>query len=223
MLSTIRPFAHLPIEHPIRSVLEMAGAISHFPRGYVIFTEGDPGDRLYVLQEGTVKVGRTSAAGRPHLLGLAGPGDMFGELSIFDSGPRTCTATALTQTRAVSMDHQGLSRWLTDRPEIADHLLRLLARRVRSTNSALAELITDTVYGRVARVLLDLAEQFGRQEDGVLVVAHGLTQREIAQLIGAARKTVNETLLKFERRGWLQRGQRSVLILDPDALANQAR
>jgi CRP-like cAMP-binding protein len=99
-----------------------------FPRGHVIFHEGEPGDRLYIILSGKVKVGRRSADGRENLLTIMGPSDMFGELSIFDPGPRTSSATTVTEVRAVSMDRDALRAWIKDRPEIAEQLLQLAQR-----------------------------------------------------------------------------------------------
>src|SRR5258708_7654602 len=95
-----------------------------------------------------------------------GPSDMFGELSIFDPGPRTSSATTITEVRAVSMDRDALRAWIADRPEIAEQLLRVLARRLRRTNNNLADLIFTDVPGRVAKQLLQLAQRFGTQEGG---------------------------------------------------------
>ena len=124
--------------------------------------------------------------GRENLLMVAGPSDMFGELSIFDPGPRTSSATAVTEVRAYTMDRTALREWIGKRPEIAEQLLRVLARRLRRTNNMLADLIFTDVPGRVAKALLQLARQFGSQESGLLRVTHDLTQEEIAQLVGAS-------------------------------------
>ncbi|MGH3812756.1 MAG: Crp/Fnr family transcriptional regulator, partial [Pseudonocardiaceae bacterium] len=102
-----------------------------FPRAHVIFAEGEPGDRLYIVLSGKVKIGRKSADGRENLLAVFGPSDMFGELSIFDPGPRTSTATTVTEVSAVSMDRAALRDWINKRPEIAEQLLRVIARRLR--------------------------------------------------------------------------------------------
>jgi CRP/FNR family cyclic AMP-dependent transcriptional regulator len=194
-----------------------------FPRGHVIFSEGEPGDRLYIILSGKVKIGRRSADGRENLLAVFGPSDMFGELSIFDPGPRTSTATAVTEVRAVSMDRAALRKWITKYPEIAEQLLRVIARRLRRTNNMLADLIFTDVPGRVAKALLQLAQDFGTQEGGVLRVTHDLTQEEIAQLVGASRETVNKALADFAHRGWLRLEGKSVLILEPQRLARRAR
>ena len=194
-----------------------------FPRGHVVFNEGEPGDRLYIIVTGKVKLGRRSADGRENLLTIMGPSDMFGELSIFDPGPRTSTATTVTEVRAVSMDRDALKAWIEARPEISEQLLRVLARRLRRTNNTLADLIFTDVPGRVAKALLQLAQRFGSQEAGLLRVTHDLTQEEIAQLVGASRETVNKALADFAARGWLRLEGKSVLILEPDRLARRAR
>lgn len=193
-----------------------------FPRGHVIFHEGEPGDRLYIIQSGKVKLGRRSPDGRENLLTIMGPSDMFGELSIFDPGPRTSSATTVTEVRAVSMDRDALKGWIQDRPEIAEQLLRVLARRLRRTNNNLADLIFTDVPGRVAKQLLQLAQRFGTQENGALRVTHDLTQEEIAQLVGASRETVNKALADFAQRGWLRLEGKSVLIADSERLARRA-
>ncbi|MFN2496540.1 MAG: Crp/Fnr family transcriptional regulator [Pseudonocardiaceae bacterium] len=194
-----------------------------FPRAHVIFAEGQPGDRLYIILSGKVKIGRKSADGRENLLAIFGPSDMFGELSIFDPGPRTSTATTVTEVRAVSMDRAALREWIAQRPEIAEQLLRVIARRLRRTNNMLADLIFTDVPGRVAKALLQLAHRFGTQDAGILRVTHDLTQEEIAQYVGASRETVNKALADFAQRGWLRLEGKSVLILEPERLARRAR
>src|SRR6202171_3805728 len=187
-----------------------------FPRGHTVFAEGEPGDRLYIIISGKVKIGRRSPDGRENLLTIMGPSDMFGELSIFDPGPRTSSATTITEVRAVSMDRDALRAWIADRPEIAEQLLRVLARRLRRTNNNLADLIFTDVPGRVAKQLLQLPQRFGTQEGGALRVTHDLTQEEIAQLVGASRETVNKALADFAHRGWIRLEGKSVLISDSE-------
>ncbi|HZN20478.1 MAG TPA: Crp/Fnr family transcriptional regulator [Micromonosporaceae bacterium] len=192
-------------------------------KGDVVFNEGEPGDSLYIVLSGKLKVGRRAADGRQNLIAVMGPSDMVGELSLFDPGPRTATATAVTDTRLARLRKQALRPWLTDRPEIAEQLLRVLARRLRRTNDALADLIFTDVPGRVAKNLLQMAGRFGTRDGGVLRVTHDLTQEELAQLVGASRETVNKALADFASRGWLRLDGKSVIILDPERLARRAR
>jgi CRP/FNR family cyclic AMP-dependent transcriptional regulator len=171
--------------------------------------------RLYIIVSGKVKLGRRSSDGRLNILAVMGPSDMLGELSIFDPGPRTSSATTVAEVSAVSMDRDALKAWITDRPEIAEQLLGVLARRLRRTN--------DTLAGRVASQLLQLARRFGTQEGGALRVTHDLTQQELAQLVGASRETVNKALVDFAQRGWIRWNGKSMLISDPERLSRRAR
>jgi CRP/FNR family transcriptional regulator, cyclic AMP receptor protein len=192
-------------------------------RGQVLFREGDPGDRLYVIAEGKIKLGRTSGDGRENLLAILGPGEMFGELSLFDPGPRNATATAVADTHLIGLGNEDLTTWLTGRPDVARHLLRALARRLRRTNDYLADLVFSDVPGRVAKALLDLSERFGQPTDDGLRVAHDLTQEELAQLVGASRETVNKALADFASRSWLRLEARAVVLLDIERLRRRAR
>ena len=192
------------------------------PRGQSLFDEGDPGDRLYVVTEGKVKLGRTAGDGRENLLAVMGPGEMFGELSLFDPGPRTATATAVTDTTLIGLGNADLQPWLAEHPEVANKLLAALARRLRRTNEAMADLVFSDVPGRVAKALLDLARRFGVPTDDGVRVTHDLTQEELAQLVGASRETVNKALADFAGRGFLRLEGRAVVILDVERLTRRA-
>ena len=192
-------------------------------KGDVLFNEGDPGDRLYVVTDGKIKLGHASNDGRETLLAVMGEGEMFGELSLFDPGPRTATATALTDATVLGLGHAALRPWLTGRPEVAESLLRALAQRLRRTNEALSDLVFSDVPGRVAKALLDLADRFGRPATDGVLVAHELTQEELAQLVGASRETVNKALAEFVQRGWLRLEARAVVILDMQRLRQRSR
>jgi CRP/FNR family transcriptional regulator len=192
-------------------------------RGDILFREGESGDSLYVIGEGKIKLGRSSSDGRENLVAILGPGEMFGELSLFDPGPRTMTATAVAETQLMGLGNDSLTGLLTGRPEVAKALLAALAKRLRRTNEHLADLVFTDVPGRVAKALLDLAERFGRPVDNGVMVSHYLTQEELAQLVGASRETVNKALADFATRGWLKLEARAVLLLDVDRLRRRAR
>jgi CRP/FNR family cyclic AMP-dependent transcriptional regulator len=196
---------------------------SRLRRGDVLFREGDAGDKLYIVTEGKVKLGRTSADGRENLLAILGPGQMFGELSLFDPGPRSATVTAVTDTTFSSLSHEDLLRWLEGRPAVARGLLTQLAGRLRRANDVVADLVFSDVPGRVAKALLDLADRFGRTADDGVHVHHDLTQEELAQLVGASRETVNKALADFAGRGWLRLEARAVILLDVERLAKRSR
>ena len=192
-------------------------------RGERLFDEGDVGDRLYVVLDGKIKLTRTSADGRENLISLVGPGEMFGELSLFDPRPRTMSASAVTDVRMAALAHDYLRSWLTGHPDVALHLLAALARRLRRTNEVMSDLVFTDVPGRVAKALLDLAARFGVQQEDGLQVNHDLTQEELAQLVGASRETVNKALADFVARGWIQLHPKSVLLMDTERMRKRAR
>ncbi len=192
-------------------------------RGEALFHEGEPGDRLYVVRTGKIKLGQRSTDGRENLLGVLGPGEMFGELSLFDLGPRTATATAITDAEVLELAHETLAERIRANPAVALPLLRTLAHRLRRTNEALGDLVFSDVPGRVAKALLDLSTRFGEPVEDGIRVAHDLTQEELAQLVGASRETVNKALADFAARGWLRREGRAVVLLDAGRLERRAR
>src|SRR5215207_8622441 len=192
-------------------------------KGEVLFHEGDAEDRLYVVVSGKIKLGRSGSAGRENLLAVLGPGQMFGELSLFDPGPRSTTATAVTPSELRTLEHDELMGWLTGRPEVAQGLLGQLAARLRRANDVVADMVFSDVPGRVAKQLLELAQRFGDRRDDGVHVHHDLTQEELAQLVGASRETVNKALADFAARGWIRLEPRSVTILDVDRVERRAR
>jgi CRP/FNR family transcriptional regulator len=191
-------------------------------KGSVIFAEGEPGDRLYVITSGKVTLGHKAKDGRETLLGVLGPGEMFGELSLFDPGTRTATAVALTDVKLLGLSRDALRPWLTGRPEVSLKLLQALAQRLRRTEDAMADLVFSDVPGRVAKALLALSDKFGVFKNGELYIEHDMTQEELAQLVGASRETVNKALAEFVNRGWMKVEQRSVTITDVERIQRRS-
>ena len=192
-------------------------------KGTILFAEGDGGDQLYVIAEGKLKLGTSSGDGRENLLSILGPGEMFGELSLFDPGPRTSTATAVTDAKLLSLGQEKLLPWLAENPMVSLQLLAGLSQRLRRTNEAVGDLVFSDVPGRVAKALIDLGERFGKQTDEGLFVHHDLTQEELAQLVGASRETVNKALADFAGRNWLKLDGRAVLITDFERLLKRSK
>jgi CRP-like cAMP-binding protein len=192
-------------------------------KGQSLFKEGDDGDHLFVVSSGKVKLGTKSVDGRENLLMILGPGDMFGELSLFDSGPRTATATAVTDSKLLALGQDKVIPWVKEHPEVSLQLLARLASRLRRTNEVVGDLVFSDVPGRVAKALIDLGVKFGEKRSEGLFVNHDLTQEELAQLVGASRETVNKALADFAQRGWLRLEARSVMILDYERLLKRGR
>ncbi|MEN9305241.1 MAG: hypothetical protein RL733_435 [Actinomycetota bacterium] len=216
---------------PIFSGLDEAAATSlrssmtfvKLRKGQSLFKEGDDGDHLFIVSNGKVKLGTKSPDGRENLLMILGPGDMFGDLSLFDSGPRTATATAVTDTKLLSLGQDKVIPWVKEHPEVSLHLLARLASRLRRTNEVVGDLVFSDVPGRVAKALIDLGVKFGDKREEGLFVNHDLTQEELAQLVGASRETVNKALADFAQRGWLRLEARAVMILDYERMLKRGR
>jgi len=221
VLATAPLFAGL--DEATAELLASAMTTREVVRGHVVFEEGDTGDRLFIVLDGKVKISRAAADGRENLLAVLGPGEMFGELSLFDPGPRSATVTAVTDASFASLSHEDLLKWLDGRPQVARGLLAQIASRLRKANDVNADLVFSDVPGRVAKALLDLADRFGRTADDGVHVHHDLTQEELAQLVGASRETVNKALADFASRGWLRLEPRSVVIMEVDRLRRRAR
>ena len=211
------------LEDDAASALSSAMGTIRLKKGEVLFHEGDAEARLYIVVSGKIKLGRSGSAGRENLLAVLGPGQMFGELSVFDPGPRSTTATAVTACEVRTLEHDELMGWLSDRPEVAQGLLGQMAARLRRANDVVADLVFSDVPGRVAKQLLELAKRFGDPGDDGVHVHHDLTQEELAQLVGASRETVNKALADFASRGWLRLEPRSVVIMDVERLTRRAR
>lgn len=192
-------------------------------KGDVIFNEGDDGHALYVIVKGKVKMARTARDGRENLLGLLGVGDMLGELSVFDPGPRLSRAHAVEDSVIYELPKDVLDAWLDDHLEMSRHLMRALAQRIRRISNTMADLVFSDVPGRVAKAILDLGHRFGRMERGHVTVRHGLTQEELAQLVGASRETVNKALADFASRGWIDVHIGAVEVYEPERLRARSR
>lgn len=192
-------------------------------KGDVIFNEGDGGHALYVIVKGKVKMARTARDGRENLLGLLGVGDMLGELSVFDPGPRLSRAHAVEDSVVYELPKAILDEWLDDNLAMSRHLMRALAQRIRRISNTMADLVFSDVPGRVAKAILDLGHRFGRMERGHVTVRHGLTQEELAQLVGASRETVNKALADFAARGWIDVHIGAVEVYEPERLRARSR
>ena len=149
------------------------------PSGTVLFRQGNPGDYLYLIMAGEVKISHCDGK-KDRLLAVLGPTDHFGELSLLDPGPRVSTAVVVRDSVLARLDQATLQRWISDRPEIAIHLLRVVSRRLRRTQAEVADLLFVDVPGRVANQVLALARRYGETREGAVFVKHNLTQRELA-------------------------------------------
>jgi CRP/FNR family cyclic AMP-dependent transcriptional regulator len=178
-----------------------------FPKNAVVVNEGDRTDSLYLIISGRVKVFVSDDAGKEIVLGNAGPGEYFGEM-VLDEGPRSASVMTLEPTKFSIVPKEDFRAFLTDNPEFAQHLIVKLIHRVRALTDNVKSLALMDVYGRVARMLLELAEDSG----GVLVIENRPTQQEMASRIGASREMVSKILTDLSTGGYLRvEGRRMVI------------
>jgi CRP/FNR family transcriptional regulator len=189
-----------------------------FTPGQVIFREGDQSDTCYVVASGHARALREHGDGRTIALARFGPGDIFGELAMFDDESRSATIEALDDLHALAILGHDMRRLLREHPDIAVKLVIALGRRLRAANERLARQSFQTVQSRVASVLIGLIEQQkaeGGSDRDVLVTA---TQAELAQLAGSSRESASRFLAVLERAGIVTQGRGKLTVHDPAAL-----
>ena len=188
-----------------------------------IFREGEPSDGMCVILTGKVKITRPGDDGRENIYTIAGPGDMLGELSVFDGDVRKATAKSVNAVTLAFLSNADVLSWLEAYPEASRRILRMLVVRLRRQNDALADMYGLDVSTRVARAILRLSRRFGRKTSEGIRVDLDLSQEELALHVRASRESVNQALSSFSRFGWIRREGTEVVILDEDALLRQAR
>lgn len=189
-----------------------------FEPGEVVFREGDASDTCYVVREGHARAVRTHGDGRTITLATFGPGDIFGELAMFEDERRSATIEAIDPTSVVGVLGPDMRRLMKQHPEIAARLVIALGRRLREMNERLSRQSFQTVQSRVASVLSDLVQNevaSGKQATDVLVTA---TQADLAQLAGSSRESASRFLAVLERAGVISQGRGRLVVHNPGAL-----
>jgi CRP-like cAMP-binding protein len=189
-----------------------------FGAGEVVFREGDTGDTCYLVRAGHFRAVREHSDGRTITLATFGPGEIFGELAMFDAERRSASVEALDDTEAAAILGTDMRRLLRAHPDIAVKLLAALSRRLRETNERLTRQSFQTVQSRVASVLAELvaaARSEGAGESDVLITA---TQADLAQLAGSSRESASRFLAVLERAGVITQGRGKLTVHHPGRL-----
>lgn len=189
-----------------------------YPRGSVILFENDPGDSLFVVRQGRVKVVLIGEDGREVILGVLGVGEHFGELSLIDDRPRSAHVIAMDDSHLLVLRREDFRKRVESSPAVAWSLLTELSRRLRRADEKIGGLVLLDVPGRIARLLLDLAEESGSE-----VIEKPLTHQTIAQMIGASRETVSRAMKDFQDAGWITVERRRIALADRPALEQRAQ
>lgn len=215
-LTNLPLFANLPqrtLDHLAADLI-----LRHFNAGDTIFHEGDPGELLYVVKTGQVRIFVHGDGQETSVILFGRPGDIFGELAIVDGLPRSATATALVETWVYTLTREQFRAHMRRTPQLALNFMKMLTVRVRYNTMQVNSLASHTIARRLARLLLKLAQDYGQvDQQGVRILAN-LNDTELASLIGASRESTNKTLNQFRRRALIERDKGDIIILDPDAL-----
>ena len=189
-----------------------------FPAQHVIFREGDASDTAYVIGSGHARAVREHGDGRSISLAHFGPGDIFGELAMFDDERRSATVESLDDVEAIAIAGSDMRRLMRAHADIAVKLVIGVARRLREANERLTRQSFQTVQSRVAGVLLQLVEQAQAEGAGPRDVLLKVTQAEIAQLAGSSRESASRFLAVLERAAVITQGRGRITVHDPEAL-----
>ncbi|NIM48422.1 MAG: cyclic nucleotide-binding domain-containing protein [Gemmatimonadales bacterium] len=180
-----------------------------YPKNSVILFEDDPGDALYVVLSGQVKVVLIGEDGREVILSMLRDGDFFGEMSLIDDQPRSAHVIAMEESNLLVLRREDFRQCLEETPRIALGLLRALSRRLRRADDKIGGLVLLDVNGRVARLLIELADE----NDGK-TIPRKVTHHTIAQMIGSSRETVSRTIREFADRGLIEVSRKDIAIVD---------
>ena len=193
---------------PLIEQIAAVASVRTFGKHAIVVSEGDETDSLYVMLAGRAKVFVSDENGREVQLNQVGPGEYFGEVPL-DGGPRSASVMALEECRCAVVKRSELTAFLERNPDFALHLMRKLAHRVRVLTENVRSLALMDVYGRVARVLLDLAEESG----GRLVISESLTHRDIASRVGASREMISRIFSDLTDGGYVRKEDGHLVIM----------
>jgi len=181
-------------------------------RGAAVMREGDAVDCLYIVISGRVKVMVGEADGKETILSILGPGEFFGEMGIIDDNPRSASVVAIEPCELLALTKMAFRKFLVENPDLAMAVMRVLVRRLREADRKIGSLAMLDVYGRVARLLLDMSESVNGQR----VVTRRISKQDIAKMIGASREMVHKVMKDLQVSGYIE-VQGSIIVLhDPN-------
>jgi CRP-like cAMP-binding protein len=185
-------------------------------RGTTIFSKGEAGTGLFGVIGGAVKISVLSAEGKELVINIIQPGEIFGEIALLDGGPRTANATAVSDCQLFVLERRDFIPLLQRQPDIAVKFIEILCRRLRRTSGQLEDAIFLDLPSRLAKTLLQLGHAAGKPDAARRLA---ITQRDIGQMIGVSRESINKQLRDWAERGWIRLERGAITILKPNLLA----
>jgi CRP/FNR family transcriptional regulator, cyclic AMP receptor protein len=212
-----------PGQGALAAVLRDRGFVRSFGRGQALFSEGDVGERVFLIERGWVTLRSVGPDGEEMILGLRGPGEVVGEMSAFDGAPRTATALTVDAVDAVVAPATDVAAILARDVAAANDFARILIRRLRESDRQRVEFTVLDTLARVARRLLDLSDRFGTPGPDGVHVELPLAQEELASWCGSSREATVKALRTLRELGAITTGRRRVVVHDRDKLRLHAR
>ncbi len=188
---------------------------STLKRGATIFSKGDPGNSLFAVMSGTVKISVSSPDGRSAIFNLIGPGEIFGDIALLDGLARTADATANTNCEVFVIDRREFIPFVRSQPALAMKFIELLCARLRSTSDQVEQIILQNLPGRLASALIRLSEKYKPAPGGRTIA---VTQQEISEMVGMTRESINKQLRVWAARSWVRLEHGAIVVLDPESL-----
>jgi len=188
-------------------------------RGATIFSKGDPGNSLYAVISGTVKISISSPDGRNAILNMVGPGEVFGDMAVLSGQPRSADATANTNCEIYVIDRRDFLPFVRSQPALSMKFIELLCTRLRQTSDQVEQVILQDLPGRLSSALLGLAERRKLEPTSQTI---SITQQEISEMVGMTRESINKQLRAWAARGWVRLEHGAIVVLDPASLRELA-
>ncbi|MBI4498480.1 MAG: Crp/Fnr family transcriptional regulator [Chloroflexi bacterium] len=218
----VNALGHVPmfrvLAPEVRLVLAERMKRRTYAPGEFICHQGDPGNTLFIILRGMVKIAIATAAGSEMVVALVTGGQFFGEMSLLDGKPRSATAVALEPSLVALLTRDAFLACLRAYPEAAISLLEELSTRMRGTNHLISEITTHNLQLRLVHKLLDLAHSFGQRTDSGVVIGLRLRQQDLAEMVNASREQVNRTLRALQQEGLLRLEHQRITIVAPHEL-----
>ena len=198
MLRNVPLFAAMPDEQ--LSLLARAAGRKSFAHNATVISAGDPSDALYLVVSGRLKVMMSDEEGREVILAILSAGEYFGEMSLIDDAPRSASVTAIEPCELVMISKAEFKKCLAENSEISEAVMKVLVKRLREADNKIGSLALMDVFGRVARLLMEMAETV----DGQKVITRKLAKQDIAKMVGASRETVSRVMKHLQSSGYIE-------------------
>jgi CRP/FNR family transcriptional regulator, cyclic AMP receptor protein len=202
-------------------IMQMARMVNH-PARHTVFQEGEPGDHLLVVMHGRVKVSLVSPDGKEAILSILEPGDMFGEMALLDGEPRSATVTTMEKCSFLVLWRRDFLPFLERNPHVSLKLLAALSKRLRSTNDMVGGLSFLNLPARLARILINLGQQYGKLTSEGIAIGLKLSQEELGNLVGVSRESVNRQIRLWVDAGVLEYTHGAIILKNSDLLFREA-